>query len=82
MYALVELAGLNHTKFIPDLLYWYDWSGLTRAKTKCFYEEVLYYEYVSRQQTPLIALNSLSDEVKITSEYVIPSNITERFKKI
>ena len=59
MYALVELAGADNIKFIPDILYLYEWSGPNRNRDECYYAEILYYEYLARSQTPLLPLKSL-----------------------
>lgn len=81
MYALVELAGPKNIKFVPDLVYWYYWSSFSRATTPCFYEEVTYYEYVARKQTPLLPLNSLDDEARSTPNYVLPPNIKDSLQR-
>ena len=75
MYAIAELAGQNHTKFVPDLLYWYN---INRSRPRCFLFKIQIDEFTARGQTPLLPLKSLDSKVLITENYKIPQNITKR----
>ena len=74
LFAVAELAGSKHTRFIPDLLYWYKPS----YTSPCKWNKIWYYEFLARSLTPLLPLNSLREKPKITWKYTVPANITSK----
>ena len=62
MYALVELAGPKHTKNVHDLFYRYTYT----LYSECSEIEAMHYKLVCKGQTPLLPLDSLEDEAKMT----------------
>ena len=75
MYALSELAGQNHTKFIPEILYWYNVNG---NRPECLLLRIEKDEYAARKQTPLLPLKSLDSKVEKTKNYNIPLHIIRK----
>lgn len=61
MYPLVELAGPDHTHFIPELLYYYNLPDDARRlrRNDCDVPMIRYQSTLSKLQTPLMPLTNL-----------------------
>ena len=73
MYALVELAGAEHTFFFEEYSYFYYQPNFrVIEKLDCSLPVIFYNEAKSRVLTPLRSLNSLDDTVETVINYQVP----------
>ena len=60
MFAMSELTESHRIKSLPDLLYYY----VDLPLNECPFNQLLYYRYLAKSQTPLLPLKSLDDDVR------------------
>ena len=49
--------------------------------SECDEIEAMYYQLVCKGQTPLLPLDSLEDEAKMTGGYVVPPKVSEKLPR-
>lgn len=60
MYALTELSGKNHTDFLPEEVYFYNYPN-DHNRPNCELYYIRTTDYACRRQVPLLPLESLTD---------------------
>lgn len=70
-YALVELAGKEHTLKVDEPLYYYNYDTLDKERRSLKQQKSL-ASLAATMLTPYQALNSLGDKPKRVQSYVIP----------
>lgn len=79
MYALIEMAGADHSDFVEYYPYYY--NRVPSNRDECGWAPMEYDEYKARTLTPLLPLGSLQEAAKVTKGFRVPDKVKGKLEE-